>query len=414
MYFLYKSGIRLYYFLIRIISPVNQKASAWLRGRRAQSKEQWEKIPDGKPVIWFHASSLGEFEQGLPLIRKWKTEKPEYFILLSFFSPSGYNIRKAFDGADRVVYIPRDIPGEVRKFLGHYHPDIAVFIKYEIWPVALRELAARKAPCFLVSAVFRPGQLFFKWYGGWYLSLLRLFTGIFVQDDASLQLLADNGIGNAIVAGDTRVDRVLELSSGSSMIDGIDGFSTGTGIIIAGSSWPREEQMLHRFFSENAFRNFKLILAPHDISPGRLKSVESLFGDNLIRYGRLLDEPSAGINKKVLLIDRIGLLSSLYKYGDIAVIGGAFGMGLHNILEPAVFGLPVVFGPRYQSFMEAEEMVKAGAGFSVKSYAEFSRILKSLVEDNNARTKAGKASRSFVHKSKGATSLIISHLLENA
>ncbi len=414
MYPLYKLGIRLYYFLLWLIAPFHPGAAEWLKSRKIQEKENVKKIQENRPVIWFHASSLGEFEQALPLINLWKDNRPDHFILLTFYSPSGYKIRQDFPGADCVMYLPRDIKSEVRPFLDHFHPDRVVLIKNEIWPVLLKELAHRRIPTYLVSAVFRPDQMFFKRYGRWYLSLLDLFTTIFVQDQASAQLLEKNGINNVIISGDTRIDRVVYLAGDNSSVEGIDQFIADNKIIIAGSSWQREEQFLHRFFFESNAPGVKLILAPHDVSARRLKSIEDQFGATLIRYGQLLKQPTIGLEKSVLLIDRIGLLSKLYRYGHIAVIGGAFGAGLHNVLEPAVFGLPLIFGPRYHKFVEAVELVKCRAGFSVKTYNEFQNILQILVNDHDNLSNAGKGCRLFAENNKGATDLIISHLLEKA
>ncbi len=412
MYFLYKISIRIYYFLIRLIAPIHPRAEEWVKGRNDQQKESFQKIPADQSVIWFHASSLGEFEQALPIIKEWKTKKPDDFILLTFYSPSGYKQIKNYSGIDRVMYLPRDITNEVRIFLDQFNPDRLLLIKYDIWPVLLKELANRKIPFYLVSAVFRPNQLFFKWYGHWYLSILKRFTGIFVQDQASAQLLKKNGVNQVMITGDTRIDRVADLASENYTIEGIDSFVGDNRIIRAGSSWQKEENFLNRFFSENKLPDVKLILAPHDVSSKHLTTIQKQFGSSLIFYSQLLTNPATGLNKKVLLIDRIGLLSKLYRYGQIAVIGGAFGAGLHNILEPAVFGIPIIFGPRFQKYIEAVELVRCKAGFSVKSYEEFQSILRLLLEDKNTLFNAGKGCRLYVDNSKGATSLIIRRLLE--
>ena len=412
MYSLYKIGIRLYYFLIRLISPFSSRAAEWHRGRKIQAKVAMDKPPPGKPVTWFHASSLGEFEQGLPLIEKWREKKPDHFILLTFYSPSGYRMRKNFEGVDRVMFLPRDTVAEVKSFLDHFNPGTAVFIKYDIWPVLIRETARRRISLYLVSAIFREEQLFFRWYGRWYLSLLKSFTGIFVQDENSSRLLKGKGLHNVILSGDTRIDRVLTLAADSSVPEGIDRFTDGQKVLVAGSSWPKEEHFLRRFLAENPDTKVKIIIAPHDISQSHLDAIGKMFGDALVCYSRILEKPESAQGKKVLLIDRIGLLSRLYRVGDIAFIGGAFGAGLHNILEPAVFELAIVFGPYYHKFVEAVELVKSEAGFSVSSYDEFERIITILIRDQNTLSNAGKGCRRYVENHKGATSLIISHLLE--
>lgn len=414
MYKLYKLGIRFFYFLLWAISPFNSRASEWCRNRRIQKLELDKHNPGSRPVAWFHASSLGEFEQAVPLINSWKKSRPDHFILLTFYSSSGYKIRKNFQGADSVMYLPRDLVSEIRPFIDHFNPFVVILIKYEIWPVLLRELSYRKISTYLVSAVFKSDQLFFKWYGGFFLSLLNLFSEIFVQDKESEQLLKEKGIGNITIAGDTRIDQVIKLAEDDSHIEGIEKFVGDNKIIIAGSSWQKEEQFLHRFVTENNPPDVKIILAPHDISPGHLSSIEELFGNDLIKYDDLLNQSFTENDKKVLLINRIGLLSKLYRYGHIAFIGGAFGAGLHNVLEPAVYGLPVIFGPRYDFFIEAVELVNNKAGFSISSYSEFQAIIQKLINDDLALSNAGKGCRSFVNNNKGATDLIISRLLENA
>lgn len=414
MYSLYRIGIRVYYFLIWLLVPFNKRAAEWVRGRSNQKKNILEKIPEGNPVIWFHASSLGEYEQTLPLIKKWKIEKPNHFIILTFYSPSGFNQLKDNKDIDRLMYLPRDITSEVCQFLDYIHPNRVIFVKNEIWPVLLKELVSRKIPVFLVSSVFRRKQLFFKWYGAWYLSVLKLFSYIYVQDSPSGKLLESYGILDVKVSGDTRIDRVLDLADGNSTIEGINHFTGESKIIVAGSSWQMEEKFLKRFFSENKLPGVKLILAPHDVSPKHLKAIKEQFGEALISYEQLLSEPASAGDKSVLLIDRIGLLSRLYRYGHIAVIGGAFGAGLHNVLEPAVFGLPIIFGPRFHKFIEAVELVSSKAGFSVKSYADFHHILALFIEDKNTLSNAGKGCSRYINSNKGATDLVISHLLENA
>jgi len=392
--------------------PFNQRAAAWFRGRKSQRKNQEGETPVDQPLIWFHASSLGEFEQGLPIIRKWRSEKPGYLILLTFFSPSGYIIEKDNKEVDRVMYLPLERRSDIKSFLDIYNPRIAIFIKYEIWPILLSELYQRAIPTFLVSAVFRKDQIFFQWYGSWYLSILNLFSGILVQDPSSLQLLKSKGVDNIKMVGDSRIDRVLEIAEQNVEVEGIKEFAGDSRIIIAGSSWPTEEQYLHKFLSESSLEGIKLIIAPHDVSDDHLKSINDLFGSNLINYGQLLDDSRLGKGKTVLLIDRVGILSKIYQYGYLAVIGGAFGAGLHNVLEPAVHGLPIVFGPRYRKFVEAIELIELNAAFSVKSYDEFHDKLLVLLNGENTLTNAGKGCREYVNKRRGASSLIISHLLE--
>ena len=385
-----------------------------MKGRKVQKKSTLPLPPHDRPVLWIHASSLGEFEQGIPIIRQMKKEKPEYFILITFFSPSGYKIQKNFSEADCVLYLPKDTVSEMSSFLDHFKPQMLVLVKYDFWPVMINETTKRGIQIYLVSAVFRTSQLFFQWYGKWYLSLLKSFTHIFVQDDESKSLLESQGIDNVSIAGDTRIDRVLELKKGNSEIPGIENFVGGSKIIVAGSSWQSEEKFLRNYIDEDNFGDIKIILAPHDVSLPHLGAIETQFGSSLIRYSQILSDPEKHNKQSVLLIDQIGLLSRLYRYADIAIVGGAFGSGLHNILEPAVFGLPIIFGPKYHKFIEASELIKTGAAFSVNSYPEFHDILNSIFSDQKHLFNASKACRAFVDNHKGATKLITSHLLENA
>ena len=416
VYYLYKISIRFYYFLIRIAAPFNSKAKDFIKaqgsGLKAQINYQDEGIK-GKRVIWFHASSLGEYEQGLPLIEEWKARCPTDYVLLTFYSPSGYKNYNNNPAIDRVEYLPKDIPSHVKPFLDHFNPKKAIFIKYDIWPVLMRELKRRGIPSYLVSSVFRKGQLFFKWYGKWYLGILKMFKRIFVQDENSAKLLQSFGLDNYGVAGDTRIDRVIQRSAIPTPVKGIEEFCESKRVVIAGSSWPEEEDLLYRFITNGTNEEIKLILCPHDVGEKHLKSIRKKYGSNIISYTELIEYPEDGKSKSVLLIDRIGLLGDLYRYGHIAVIGGAFGMGLHNILEPAVFGLPVIFGPFYYNFIEAVELVKSGGGFSVRSYDEFYNVLSGLISYEDKLNSAGEGCRRYVENSRGATALIISCLLEN-
>jgi 3-deoxy-D-manno-octulosonic-acid transferase len=276
----------------------------------------------------------------------------------------------------------------------------------------MNELSQRKIPSYLISSVFRKSQLFFRWYGAWYLDVLRKFNWISVQDQDSNRILGEFGIKNVSITGDTRIDRVIERSKQTIHIQGISEFLGNNQAIVAGSSWPQEEDLLLRFLKDGMDVNYKLILCPHDISEKHLDSIKNKFRPDIISYSELLIQGSQQRPERVLLIDRIGLLAGLYQYGRIAVIGGAFGKGLHNILEPAVFGLPVVFGPSYHKFVEAVDLVKFGGGFSVNTYETFRTVLRDLISDEDTLLRAGKGCRAYVEKNKGATALIISHLLE--
>lgn len=417
MYFLYQISIRFYYFLIWVASGFNSRAKDFIKagrqeGRKAEVGDK-EKEKGEERVVWFHASSLGEYEQGLPVIEEWRARCPDDFILLTFYSPSGYKNYNDNPAIDQVEYLPKDLRSHIIPFLDHFQPGKAVFIKYDIWPVLMMELSKRNIPAYLITSVFRDKQAFFKWYGKWYLGILKLFSWISVQDKDSEDLLKNHGIENVNVTGDTRIDRVIKRADSVYPIEGIREFCGESRIIVAGSSWQEEEAFLYRFFREGLAGGYKLILCPHDVSGKHLNSIRIKFGSDLISYTDFILNSSNAKGKTVLLIDRIGLLASLYSYADIAIIGGAFGRGLHSILEPAAFGLPIIFGPSYHKFIEAVELVKSGGGFSVASYDEFSTVLSRLISDENTLLSAGKGCRKYIENNRGATALIISHLLEN-
>jgi len=393
------------------------KARKMIRGRRGLLKDLRVSIPPDRSVVWFHAASLGEFEQGRPLIEEWKASRPDDFILLTFFSSSGYEIRKNYEFADYVCYLPFDFPAQIKRFIQIAHPNLLVLIKYEFWPNLLLNLRKQKVPVFLISAHFRPCQHFFKWYGSYFRRLLRVFTQIFVQNEESKSLLEGIGINRVQVAGDTRVDQVMAISDKNEVIEGIEEFTKESFVLIGGSSWEPEEEMISKFLEgmvrSESKKDIKVILAPHDVSEEHLKSIQIRFGDQLIRYSKWMRISNNQAKFSVLLIDQVGLLSSLYKYADVAFIGGGFGSGLHNVLEPAAYGIPIIYGPKYGKFTEAVELLKRGGAFSVFSPSEFEEIIKKFMYDNKSLSNAGAASRRYVENSKGATALIISHLMEN-
>lgn len=388
-----------------------------IKGRRGLLKDLRASIPSGQTVIWFHAASLGEFEQGRPVIEAWKASRPDDFILLTFFSSSGYEMRKDYAFADYVSYLPFDFPVQIRRFIRIANPQLLVLIKYEFWPNLLLNLQKQKVPVFLISSIFRPDQHFFKWYGFYFRRLLRVFTWIFVQNEESKSLLEGVGIDRVQVAGDTRVDRVLDISEKDEAIEGIEEFTKESFVLIGGSSWEPEEEMLFKFLDRmnksESEKAVKIILAPHDISDERLRSIQVRFSDQLILYSKWIQSSNKQTEYSILLIDQVGLLSRLYKYADAAFIGGGFGSGLHNVLEPAAYGVPVIYGPGYGKFAEAIELLRAGGSFTVSSCKEFDEIVYKLMYDNKTLSNAGAASRAYVENSKGATVLIISRLMEN-
>ena len=370
-----------------------------------------EKIDRNAKYIWFHASSLGEFEQGRPLIEKIKAEHPEYKILLTFFSPSGYEVRKNYGGADVVCYLPFDTPYRVKKFLDLSKPVMAIFIKYEFWDNYLSELKRRNIPVYIVSAIFRKEQLFFKWYGGMYRKVLSYFTHIFVQDDASRELLSKYGVTNVSVFGDTRFDRVQDVYKNTKQIPMVELFvnnnrSDNQLTMVVGSSWQQDEEVYLNYFNEHP--ELKLIIAPHEIHKDHLMHIESMLKRPSIRLSEATEKDIKG--KSCLIVDSFGLLSSIYRYGDLAYIGGGFGAGIHNVLEAAVYGIPVIFGPKYQKFKEARDLLQVGGAFSITDEKTFESKMEELSTYRDLLEAAGAAAGDFVKSNIGATNRIIASI----
>ncbi|MFW5820610.1 MAG: 3-deoxy-D-manno-octulosonic acid transferase, partial [Bacteroidota bacterium] len=375
MRILYKIGIRVYFLLVLVASPFNNKARRWLKGRRGM----WRKIKSmngiERDVIWFHCSSLGEFEQGRPLIEKLRKEKPDVFLLLTFFSPSGYELRKNYSVVDLVTYLPLDTRFNAWRFINLVKPKAAYFIKYEFWYYFLRTMRKKNIPVFLVSAKFRPDQAFFKWWGRWYRKFLRFFTHFFVQDKQSLELLNHLNIYNVSITGDTRFDRVYEISRVSKEYPGVELFKQNKKILIAGSTWEKDEDLLIRYINHSD-EGLKFILAPHEINAKKIYHLISEIEASAVKFTD--EDKSLFAGSKVMIIDTIGHLSSIYKYGDVAYIGGGFGSGIHNILEAATYHLPVVFGPNYHKFNEAVELIDKKAAFSISDYEGLNQSLNEL------------------------------------
>ncbi len=356
----------------------------------------------GSKLIWFHCASLGEFEQGRPLMEKLKSMHPEVKIFLTFFSPSGYEIRKNYTGADLVVYLPMDTPSNAKKFLELVRPDKAFFVKYEFWFNYLRELENRKISTYLVSGIFREEHHFFKSTGGWFRKHLSAFTHFFLQDEKSVELLNSIGYVNTTLCGDTRFDRVAETAKNTKQIDLIKSFAGNDKMLIVGSSWSEDEHLVQRL----KLAGLKLIVAPHEIDEKHIVSIEEQFAKIglCLRYSKANEDNV--FDAKTLIIDNIGMLSSLYQYGSIAFIGGGFGKGIHNILEAAAFGLPVIFGPNYQKFAEAKELIKLGGAFSVTTISELESVMKLLSDEQVLKT-AGQISRMYVQGKVGASDKIL-------
>ncbi|MFL5766153.1 MAG: 3-deoxy-D-manno-octulosonic acid transferase [Bacteroidia bacterium] len=403
---LYTISVRFYHTAIRIASLFNTKAKLFVDGRRdvfSRLKSSRLRNPDSR-LIWFHCASLGEFEQGRPLIEKYRGENPADVILLTFFSPSGYEIRKNYPGADIISYLPVDTPVNARKFLDAVRPSAAFFVKYEFWFNYLSELKNRKIPTYLVSGIFREDHHFFKSTGGWFRKQLGAFTYFFLQDERSQELLNSIGYKNTMVSGDTRFDRVSEVVKNVKEFAAVKKFSEGKKTLVAGSTWPEDEKLISDFRSQ--LSDFKIIIAPHEIHEAHLKNIEALF-PGCIRYSNANEHSLADTD--VLLIDNIGILSSLYQYGTIAFIGGGFGKGIHNILEAAAFGMPVIFGPNYRKFEEAKDLVKLGGAFEVADEKELGKAMQLLADEQVLKT-AAQISKMYVQGKKGASAKILAAL----
>ncbi len=404
MQFIYCILIRLYYLTILIVSPFNIKAKAWLKGRKNLFEKLKIAVNGQTNVVWFHCASLGEFEQGRPVIEAYRKQNPEHKILLTFFSPSGYEIRKNYDGANWIFYLPLDTKANAREFLAIVNPIKVIFVKYEFWQNFLKALHKNKVPVYLISAIFRKDQLFFKWYGSWYRKLLNYFTHIFVQNEESFSLLNSIKVKHISVVGDTRFDRVSDIATNSKTIPEAVAFSEGNRVIVVGSAWPQDEEILIPYINKSP-TDIKFIIAPHEISESALTQTEKSILVPVVRFSKALEADLK--NARVLLIDNVGMLSSLYKYGKIAYIGGGFGKGIHNILEAAVFGLPVFFGTNYFKFSEAVDLISEKGAFSVNSYNELEKQFTVLFENDIYFQKTSNVSKKFVENRLGATHKIM-------
>lgn len=395
--------MNLYFWILRLAALFGHRKAKQLVAGQAQAiteLREWRATTCGMPILWIHVASVGEFEQARPIIERLHRELPFRKVLLTFFSPSGYELRKNYQLVDKVLYLPFATRRNAKKWLEVLVPEMAVFVKYEFWPAYLNALKKNDIPTYLISAIFRPKQLFFKPWCKAYLKLLYTFKHIFVQDSASADLLQQHGIANVTVAGDTRFDRVVEVRKLTRDLPIVEGFVAGAErVIVAGSTWPEEEQMFARYVAEH--EDVKLVLVPHEIHSDHLHQIFQYFEGRYVRY---TEATAASVDKcRVLLVDTIGLLSSIYRYGHVAYIGGGFGAGIHNTLEAAVYGMPVVFGPKWQKFREARGLLNAGAAESVKNYREFAAALDSAFENQQAM---GQAATNYVNSELGATEKI--------
>lgn len=402
---------------IAIASLFNEKVRKMWRGEREAFKILKQKVDPNAKYIWFHAASLGEFEQGRPLMERIRKDYPQYKILLTFYSPSGYEVRKNYEGADIICYMPVDTRLNAIRFLRLVRPVMAFFIKYEFWSNFLHILKHRNIPTYSVSSIFREDQVFFKWYGRNYAGVLKCFTRFFVQNEESKRLLEGIGITAVDVVGDTRFDRVLQIKKAAKQLPICEAFRTGVAssqsadvphhdfkVFVAGSSWPPDENIFIPFFNEH--KDWRLLIAPHVIAEEHLKLILSLIkGKKVVRYTQTTPEEAADAD--VLIIDCFGLLSSMYNYGDVAYIGGGFGVGIHNTLEAAVWNMPVIFGPNNKKFQEAQGLLKSGGGFEINTYEDFSALMSSLMNDETFLKQAGDKAGAFVAHLAGATDKVL-------
>jgi len=400
----YNIGIKLYVLLIHLASLFNAKAKSWVDGRKNIFESIKQKVDPTKKTAWFHVSSLGEFEQGRPVIEDFKKKYPNYQIVLTFFSPSGYEVRKNYTLADAILYLPYDSAKNAKAFMELVNPDIAFFVKYEFWFHYLNQLNKRNIPTYIFSAIFRPSQHFFNWYGGWYRKMLGFFDFIFVQNQASEQLLQNVGINKVAVGGDTRFDRVYQIAQESKEIPEFKEFCKGKKVIVAGSTWEKDEQLLKHTI-EALGVGVCLILAPHEIHSSNIKRIKKLFGESCVCFSEKEDVDIS--RSQILIIDSIGLLSSLYKYGHVAYIGGGFGVGIHNTLEAATYGIPVAFGPKFQKFQEAVDLIKNGAAFSIQNHDMLKNKYFHLFSNENDRVLCGKSAINYVNNMRGGTALLL-------
>lgn len=404
MRFLYKIGIYLYTLIIRIAAIKNKKAAAWVNGRKGIFQLIEAELSKDKAYVWFHFASLGEFEQGRPVLESFKATQASTPIVVTFFSPSGYEVRKNFALADHVFYLPIDTRSNAKEFIRLLNPTLAIFTKYEYWYYYFDELHKKGTPLYIISGIFRKEQAFFKWYGGFQRKILTFVTHFFVQNEESRRLLLEIGIKNVTVSGDTRFDRVEYNALHRIENKAVANFCAENKVFIGGSTWIEDEKLIASLYE--AYPNWRFIVAPHEVNPKRIEEVTKLF-PNPSKYSQI--DNSSVKDSRVLIIDNIGILSSLYQYASIAYIGGGFGVGIHNTLEAAAFGVPVIFGPNYQNFNEAIELIELGGAFTVKDSPELKSCMTILVQDYIREDRGDKA-RKYVQEHTGATETIINFI----
>ena len=411
MLFLYTLLVQFASFLLKIVALFSPKMKLFVDGRKDVFKALKSKISPNDKTIWFHAASLGEYEQGLPVIEKIKEKHPSHKIIVTFFSPSGYEVRKNNAVADVTVYLPLDTKKNAKQFLTLAHPELAFFIKYEYWPNYLNELQKLGTPTYLISGIFRENQLFFKWYGGFYRKALDTFDYFFVQNDSSKKLLLQLGKTNVAVSGDTRFDRVVSILEKDNRLDFIEAFKNDTLTIVVGSSWPKDETLLVDFINQTT-QKVKFIIAPHNIKKEQIQELKNSISKKVVLFSEMETQLIASLHDyDVFIIDTIGILTKIYNYADIAYVGGGFGNpGVHNLLEPATFGVPIVIGPNYSHFAEAIALVNSGGCVSISDKKQLEDAFSNLITNEDIRQENGHICSTFVQMNKGATNSILKRL----
>ena len=408
MFFLYNIIVFLASQVVKLLALFSGRMRLFVDGRKTVFTTLKSKISPNDKTIWFHAASLGEYEQGLPVMEKIKSQFPKHKIVVSFFSPSGFEVRKNNTVADATVYLPLDTNSNAKRFLDLVHPDLVFFIKYEYWPNYLYELKKRQIPTYLISGIFREDQAFFKWYGGFYRKALKTFNYFFVQNENSKRLLKSIGFNNASVSGDTRFDRVASILDRNNSLDFIKNFKNNTTTIVIGSSWPKDESLLINYI--NHVEGVKFIIAPHNIKTAQITELKSQIKKPTILFSEKENQDLS--NFQVLIVDTIGILTKIYSYADIAYVGGGFGNpGVHNILEPATFGIPIVIGPNYDHFAEAIALVNIEGAISINTQKDLNEAFDELISNKITRDEKGHICSTFVQMNKGATDVISKHIL---
>ena len=403
---MYNLAIYLYLLAVKFVGLFSKKVKLMRKGHKQVFDILRQSIDKDSQYLWFHAASLGEFEQGRPLIERIRKRYPQYKILLTFFSPSGYEVRKNYEGADVICYLPFDTPRNVRRFLDLARPSMAFFIKYEFWQNYMKGLQRRGIPTYSVSSIFRPNQVFFRWYGGQYYKVLTRITHFFVQNEESLRLLATRGVTNATVVGDTRFDRVLEIHQAARQLPLVERFKGECNkVLVAGSSWQPDEELFIDYF--NRHPEMKLIIAPHVVDENHLAWIESRLNRPSMRYTRALGTNADLSRVDCLIIDCYGLLSSIYRYGEISYVGGGFGVGIHNVLEAAVYGIPVLFGPNNQRFREARQLLAEGGAFEIHDATGFAATMDRLFTDEAFLAQSGECAGRYVKDNAGAADAVL-------